>query len=121
MLSNGNIRLVSPALKTAAKKAAKPKGARKPRTKKPAKIAAPNKVAETENPTELPQLDPNGLEPNTYYWALLYGEKEIILTNCTGKYFYIHGDEYIRKSDGFGVKFVKKIWTRPAPAPRERE
>lgn len=52
-------------------------------------------------------------EPNTYYWALFYGEKEIVLTAPhNANYFYLHGDEYMRKVDSAGVQLVKKIWTR---------
>lgn len=90
-----------------AKKTRRKASVKKPRAPK---VIAPKPAPTVKNAGIAQPITP---EPNTYYWALFYGEKEIVLTAPhNAGYFYLHGDEYMRKVDSPGVQLVKKIWTR---------
>ena len=91
-----------------------PRAPRKARKKKITETASALTAKETEGKENAVKIPPSELIPNTYYWALYYGEPEIVLTSKSGQTFYIHGDEFARKTDNVGVEFRKKIWTKKA-------
>ena len=77
-----------------------------PKKRKKKEVDTISKANSSEDSTKLPIVP----KPDTWYFALFYDEPEVILTNHDAKFFYIHGDQYVRGIDKVVIK--KEIASR---------